>query len=381
MRSTDTVLVLAACSAAIGSCPRPTFSWTMSSSSSSSNKSSKADNKNQWFPLDPDSSFSSPTIDGRRFAKDEQYLKAVLDDWRSTITTTTTKVGKKSVETCPYIYYCDNDDNDESPLYGHWIRPVHRTSSSSPSRAPGSILLFHTAAGPHDVFLFYKAHVLASQLGCQVLICDILSDENGWGWDPDRTRYNLAREQLLLEDNGRLLQSRVRAAIRAVQELDQNDDGDDDTNNRVVPLAALGWCLGAQPILELAQLEEVVTSSSSLVGLVTFHGVFRRPDTTISSTATTTKRKQPDAASTVRKILICNGSSDPFVSTNDVQSTQKGFEDLGYRVHVRQFEGAKHGFTNPAQAFNPNDAFDYNSVAATESWDAAMLLLKQQFNI
>ena len=36
----------------------------------------------------------------------------------------------------------------------------------------------------------------------------------------------------------------------------------------------------------------------------------------------------------------------------------------------------EHGFTNPAQDFNPNDAFLYNDEAYHKSWSAALELMK-----
>ena len=37
-----------------------------------------------------------------------------------------------------------------------------------------------------------------------------------------------------------------------------------------------------------------------------------------------------------------------------------------------EFDGAKYGFTNPAQTFIENDAFEYNEYAVKESWKATI---------
>ena len=47
-------------------------------------------------------------------------------------------------------------------------------------------------------------------------------------------------------------------------------------------------------------------------------------------------------------------------------------------VTVLDFENTKHGFTNPAQDWNPNPAFEYNDEAATQSWEATMELLQRK---
>ena len=95
------------------------------------------------------------------------------------------------VETSPWIYH----DEEGTPLYGHIVRPKLDSAANADAAAskrkknkksyhPG-ILLFHTAAGPQDVFLFRKAAALASDpnLRCVVLICDVLSDQDGWAWE------------------------------------------------------------------------------------------------------------------------------------------------------------------------------------------------------
>ncbi|OEU14001.1 hypothetical protein FRACYDRAFT_242354 [Fragilariopsis cylindrus CCMP1102] len=191
-----------------------------------------------------------------------------------------------------------------------------------------------------------------------------------------------ARKQLL-QDNGRLLRSRVNASVRAlIGFVDNNDNGN---KNNIVP--ALGWCMGAQPILELLTLQqqqdekaesnksEDLTTQFSVDALISFHGVFRRDplllDEEKSTIITATKNQQRD-------VLICNGKSDPFVSQNDLEVAKKLMEEKMYKVTVMEFDGAKHGFTNPAQNFNENDAFEYNEYAAKESWKATMELLKRR---
>ena len=366
--------------------PSTTPKMTMKSSSSSTN----------WTPLGVNTFPNVISLeDGCRFAKDEQYLEAVLDLWKQEEgEIQKDKSPPPLVETSPWIYH----DDDQSPLYGHIVRPIIDSGNddddddddNSNALRPG-ILLFHTAAGPQDVFLFQKAAQLASsELQCIVFICDVLSDPDGWAWSPDgdRTRYNQARKQLL-QDNGRLLRSRVNASVRAlIGFVDNNDNG--NKNNIVVDpnrLAGMGWCMGAQPILELLTLQqqqdekaesdksEDLTTQFSVDALISFHGVFRRDplllDEEKSPIITTTKNQQRD-------VLICNGKSDPFVSQNDLEVAKKLMEEKMYKVTVMEFDGAKHGFTNPAQNFNENDAFEYNEYAAKESWKATMELLKRR---
>ena len=384
-----------------------TTSTSMSMTSSSTTKSIPT----HWRPLEPG---NFPNVisskDGCRYAKDDEYLEAVLDSWKQDITSSS----PQRVETSPWIYY----DDDETPLYGHVVRlvtPKHdsmdgdkkareaRDSDKSPTSLRPGILLFHTAAGPQDVFLFQKAADLAasSELGgCVVFICDVLSDPDGWAWTPDgdRTKFNQVKHQLL-QHNARLLRSRVRAAVRTLigkNEIESNVGTDFGVDPKC--LASLGWCFGAQPILELATLQhqqdnkKVIADGTSIytdpaefstTALISYHGVYRRdppqsPDASIPTGTIDEEKHDREQPIVERNVLICTGKSDPFVSRDDLEFAKIAMEEKSYNVKIIEFDGAKHGFTNPAQDFNANEAFQYNEHAATESWKATMDLLKRK---
>jgi len=359
---------------------------TMSSSSSVTNSVSS----NHWKTLDVNQ-FPNLTSNGCRFAKDEQYLKSVLDLWKQEEGKIRKDKLSQLVETSPWTYY----DDDQTPLYGHIVKPIIDSSAvekdirndngnkdndndSSRPLYPG-ILMFHTAAGPQDVFLFQKAAQLASsELQCVVLICDILSDPCGWAWSPDgdRTRYNQVRQRLL-QDNGRLMRSRVNASVQTlIGDVDNNFDFGVDPNR----LAGMGWCLGAQPILELLTLNSKESTRFSVDALISFHGVFRRDPLPLSEQSLSSSSLDEKSSRTgrTRDVLICNGKCDPFVSQDDIDITKRSMEEKMYNVTVLDFDGARHGFTNPAQKFNENNAFEYNEIASKESWKATMELLKRK---
>ena len=68
----------------------------------------------------------------------------------------------------------------------------------------------------HVIDMFYR--LLGDSMS------DIMSDEDGWGWDLDRTRYNKVRGSLL-ENNAELLRARIVAACKAISlNLKQNSD-------------------------------------------------------------------------------------------------------------------------------------------------------------
>jgi dienelactone hydrolase len=311
-----------------------------------------------WTPLEPTSyRHQGSSKEGPRLYKDDNYLQAVLEQWESEDRAIPT-------ETSPLVYSTSNEETTQ--LYGHMIRRRRRRNpkDNNQNKAAG-ILLFHTGAGPQDVFLFYKADMLAQALDCVVMICDILSDESGWAWGTDRMQYNQVRDALISKDAS-LLKSRVVAAGRALCEAAPNVDSD--------RIAAMGWCLGGQSILELGR-----SQSFPLRAMVTFHGVFRRDapvSSPLSKKKTTGLLNEPSQKEET-EVLICNGAKDPFVSQEDLDDVKKLFLERNCKVEILQLAGAKHGFTNSAQALNENPAFDYSQLASEKAWSATIELLQR----
>jgi dienelactone hydrolase len=196
--------------------------------------------------------------------------------------------------------------------------------------------------------------------GCVVLIADILSDDSGWAWNPDRSKYDAARQHVLEADGQgtrRRLRNRIEAALAELSSFPNVDSS---------RLGAMGWCLGGQSILEMARMK-----SSGVKAMVTFHGVFdgAPPPTNVD-------REEEGQGC---QILVCNGEQDPFVSKESLDNAIQTMEQFGHKVTLLQLEGAKHGFSSPAQDFNPNIAFGYNEQAAVKSWSATLDLLKSSF--
>ena len=88
------------------------------------------------------------------------------------------------------------------------------------------------------------------------------------------------------------------------------------------------------------------------------------------------RRSHPFAAQVVRDpapagdhkcpILILHGDDDPFVPELDATIEAFKAKNISWEKHV--FSGARHGFTNPGQALNDQDAFDYDERAANAAW-------------
>ena len=329
-----------------------------------------ADGQDQWTPIsdlldaDPASlSRSSADAASPRLAKDEGFALEVQKIWkeeigqRSSVASPARAVGKA-------ISYRTSEG---TPLYGYAVRPDGETGDKL---LPG-VLLFHTGAGPQDVFLRWKAESLVTNSdlgGCVVLICDIISDDIGWAWDSDRTKYNEARKAVMESSIGvdgkayrPELQRRVLAGIDALKGLDGVNA------NRI---ASLGWCMGGHPVLEIGRME-----IPGMMAAATFHGVF---DSVVTDEAAVTSDGNRAASADNPTCLICNGKDDPFVKPEDLGKCKGIFESNKWRWQLLEYKETRHGFTNPAQDLNPNEAFAFNGEAAASSWQAVCDLLKEK---
>lgn len=283
-----------------------------------------------------------------QLAKDSDYARAIQATWQAELRTHITS------ESTPFLYH----DANGMPCHGQLIRTSGMMSESS---VPG-ILFFHTGAGPHDVCLQWKADSLVTNSdlfpdGCVVLITDILGDDIGWAWHSDRTKYDSARQEVLGLDNHNIrsnLRAKINAALKELKGLPEVD---------MTRLAAMGWCLGGHSVLEIARM-----TPEGVKAMITFHGVFDDSPPTPTDVRTSTENKC--------SILICNGADDPFVSKSSLKNALDTMERYGHNVTILQLKGARHGFTNPAQEFNPNKAFMFNQEGAENAWLSALDLLK-----
>jgi dienelactone hydrolase len=283
-----------------------------------------------------------------QLAKDSDYAQAIQATWQAELRTQVTS------ESTPFLYH----DANGKPCHGRLIRTC---GMSSESKVPG-VLFFHTGAGPHDVCLHWKADSLVTNSdlfpdGCVVLIADILGDDIGWAWHSDRTKYDSARREVLGLDANSVrsnLRTKIDAALKELKSL---------PGVNITRLAAMGWCLGGHSVLEIARM-----TPDGVKGMITFHGVFDDVPPKTTDFRTSTEHKC--------SILICNGAEDPFVSESSLKNAVATMERYGHEVTILQLKGAKHGFTNPAQEFNPNEAFKFNRGGAEKAWSSALDLLK-----
>ncbi len=312
-----------------------------------------------------------PSTGNPRLAKDFDYASAVLDAWENDIVAYKNLPTPSNKTVGARIEY--KRKSDDTNLSGYlvakstFILDSQKNQNGSTKLLP-VIILFHTGAGPQDIFLRWKADMLVRDNiwgddGCVVFIADIVSDSTGWTWT-DRDKYDSTRKSLLQyttrEADGVMKRWLLRQTIEAI--LDTLKLFDKVDNDRI---AAMGWCMGGHPILELSTMEV-----DGVKVLITFHGVF---DGILENDGNDDSIKDHN-----KSVLICNGLSDPFVSNDSLQFGKSVFERNYWNVEVLNFDNVKHGFTNPAQDFNPSENFAFDKYAADCSWEATRMLLKRQ---
>ncbi len=126
-----------------------------------------------------------------------------------------------------------------------------------------------------------------------------------------------------------------------------------------LPMAAIGYCLGGQAVLEAARMNlplEIVAS---------FHGI-------LSSDAPATEPVRP-------RILVCHGDCDPLVPREQVAAFEQEMDVAGADWHLHVYSGVKHGFTDPQADSFGMPALGYDASADRQSWAAMLSLFDEAF--
>jgi dienelactone hydrolase len=102
----------------------------------------------------------------------------------------------------------------------------------------------------------------------------------------------------------------------------------------------------------------------------------------VAATSTTSASPNtPRSSSSSCEVLICHGTDDPFASSDMVEAVLNGLQKSRNTVSLLQLRGARHGFTNPAQAYHADQkSFGYDAEAARKSWRQAMALLNRRLS-
>ena len=126
-----------------------------------------------------------------------------------------------------------------------------------------------------------------------------------------------------------------------------------------LPLAAIGFCMGGQGVLELAR------AGKELAAVVSFHGLL---DT-----------GRPARAPVHPRILVCHGDQDPMVPREQVMAFWQEMDAAEAHWHFHAYSGVKHGFTDPASDSRGLAAVGYDASADRQSWAAMNSLFDELF--
>lgn len=302
-----------------------------------------------------------------RLARNETYAKDIIQAWKADINAASNTSSRHNSDTLGTPFPYRNEEGNED-LAGYLVIPSSvDVNSDSPSKKVPVVILFHTGAGPQDIFIRYIADTLAREkiwgsTGCIILIADIVSDGIGWTWG-DRPRYRSKRDDLneVVERDGHKLRWKMRDAVSAALNAAKSIDVAD--KNRI---AAWGFCLGGQPVLELGRMQ-----CAGVKGLITFHGMFD---------GVSVPSDIPMIDDTERRVLVCNGKKDKYVTESDLDLAKATFEAYGWDFRLLNFDNVTHNFSNPRTEYD-DDGFGYDDGASKESWAAALELIEDVFGL
>lgn len=237
------------------------------------------------------------------------------------------------------------EEGEGAQLHGLLVHKEER----SDQRSPG-IIIAHTAVGPRDLYLLWRAASLVASEGYVCLVADLFSDASGAAWDPAVGGEKMAT----VRANRGLLASRMAAAHRQLQ----HQPGVDAER-----CAAIGYCLGGQAVLDYAR------SGAAIRSVISFHGILDAlPPQSLCHSGTV-----------VARILICHGHRDPLVGAEERAACLAQLDELNASWNMLVCGGAVHGFTCPAQALNDREGFGYHPRADVQSWRACLEELAASF--
>ena len=174
-----------------------------------------------------------------------------------------------------------------------------------------------------------------------------VADVYGKGVRPNTPQAAGAESGKYMKDRPTLL-TRAHAALRQLQKSAVVD---------TTKLAAIGYCFGAAPALDLAR------DGAPLVDVVTFHGALGTPT--------------PDHAKNIKgHVLALHGAADPLVNAEAVAKFEKEMTDGRVDWQVVMYGGALHAFTDKVNPDSPEHGIKYDANADKRSWQAMTDLLK-----
>ena len=148
--------------------------------------------------------------------------------------------------------------------------------------------------------------------------------------------------------------ARLRAAFDALSGHPSVDAG---------RMAAIGYCFGGAMVLHCARI------GMDLTGVVSFHGALG-------------SFHKPARGEVKAKVLVCHGAADALVSDEEIAGFKQEMADAGADFRFVAYDGALHGFTNPAATANGEKyglPLAYDEAVDRRSWDDMQALFAEIF--
>lgn len=156
--------------------------------------------------------------------------------------------------------------------------------------------------------------------------------------------------------NAELMEARFRAALEVLQA----SDGVDKERT-----CAIGYCMGGGIVLRMARTTELLDVAAS------FHG----------SLGAALDLENANGHS--KRIFIANGGDDPFVPSEVAKKLAEQIQANTDGLVVATYEGAKHGFTNPAATAKGKEfglPLAYDAKADAASWAELLQVMQDAFS-
>jgi dienelactone hydrolase len=182
-----------------------------------------------------------------------------------------------------------------------------------------------------------------ARMGYVAFVADIY----GKGIRPDTPQAAGAESAKYAKDNRPLMLQRALAAFDQLRQSPMVDAS---------KIAAVGYCFGGAPALDLAR------SGAPLVDIVTFHGSLATPN--------------PGASKIKGHVLALHGAADPIVNGQAVAAFEKEMTEGSVDWQVVLYGGVMHAFTDNTHPSNPSHGTKYDAVADKRSWRAMTDLFK-----
>ncbi|MDG2534620.1 dienelactone hydrolase family protein [Sphingomonas sp. HITSZ_GF] len=185
-----------------------------------------------------------------------------------------------------------------------------------------------------------------AKLGYVALAADVFGQGKRTQHGPDAGLYM----NPLNADRG-LLRDRLAASLDALKGFDRVDPA---------KLAAIGFCFGGRCALDMAR------AGLPILGAVSFHGVYERPD-------------YPNVSPITAKLLVCHGWEDPIAPPEKTVALAQELTESGADWQIHAYGHAGHAFTDLDRKDSTVAGVVYEPKADRRSWQAMTNFLEEVF--